>query len=111
MEIARQAATIYLEHRALQVVETWGDDIPDGEICCGFGGFFAVKFPDISARMADDKLANAKATGADMVIAGDLGCLLHLAGRCARRGGTLEFRHAAEVLAGADTAAIGKAEK
>ncbi len=74
-------------------------DFADKEVCCGFGGFFAVKYPEISARMADDKIDDATARGVAMVLAGDLGCLLHLAGRAARRGEKLEFRHAAEVLA------------
>ncbi len=75
-------------------------EMPDGEVCCGFGGFFSVKYPEISARMADDKIANAKSTGADTILGGDLGCLLHLAGRISRRGEALKVRHAAEVLAG-----------
>ena len=84
-------------------------DVADTEVCCGFGGFFAVKYPEISARMADDKIAAAKATGADMLVGGDLGCLLHLAGRLRRRGEKLPVRHAAEVLANmGDTPAIGE---
>ena len=87
-------------------------DIPETEVCCGFGGFFALKYPEISARMADDKLGNILTTGADLLIGGDLGCLLHLAGRAARRGEKLEVRHAAEVLAGmTDGPAIGEDEK
>jgi len=85
------------------------EEIPDGEICCGFGGLFSVKFPEISTRMADDKTANAKATGADLLVGPDLGCLLHLAGRLSRKGDAMEVRHAAEILANmADTPAIGK---
>jgi L-lactate dehydrogenase complex protein LldE len=76
-------------------------DFAEKETCCGFGGFFSVKYPEISARMADDKIADAKARGADMILAGDLGCLLHLAGRLARTGETIKVRHAAEILAGA----------
>jgi L-lactate dehydrogenase complex protein LldE len=75
-------------------------ELSDPEICCGFGGLFSVKYPDISERMADDKLADAKATGASMLVGGDLGCLLHLAGRARRKGIDLEVRHAAELLAG-----------
>lgn len=58
-----------------------------------------MKYPDISERMADDKLADAAATGASMLVGGDLGCLLHLAGRAHRKGLALEVRHAAEILA------------
>jgi L-lactate dehydrogenase complex protein LldE len=74
-------------------------EISDPQTCCGFGGLFSVKYPEISERMADDKIADACATGADTLIGGDLGCLLHLAGRMKRQGKTLAVRHAAEVLA------------
>ena len=84
-------------------------DFSEKETCCGFGGFFSVKYPEISAQRADDKIADAKANGANMILAGDLGCLLHLAGRLSRRGENMSVRHAAEVLAGmGDTAAIGE---
>jgi L-lactate dehydrogenase complex protein LldE len=84
-------------------------DLAEKETCCGFGGFFSIKYPEVSARMADDKIADAKRTGADTLLAGDLGCLLHLAGRISRKGVALRVRHAAEVLAGmADTPAIGE---
>ena len=85
-------------------------DFSEKETCCGFGGFFSVKYPEISARMADDKIADAKANGANMILAGDLGCLLHLAGRLSRRGEAMSVRHAAEVLADmGDSAPIGEA--
>lgn len=84
-------------------------DLVEKETCCGFGGFFSVKYPEISTRMADDKLADAKARGVDMILAGDLGCLLHLAGRLSRKSEGIHVRHAAEILAGmADTPAIGE---
>jgi len=70
------------------------------ETCCGFGGTFCVKYPEISTRMVDDKLAEAQATGAELLLAGDLGCLLNMAGRLARRGERMAVRHVAEVLAG-----------
>jgi L-lactate dehydrogenase complex protein LldE len=76
-------------------------ELSDGEVCCGFGGLFGVKYPEISERMADEKIADATSTGADMLIGGDLGCLLHLAGRMKRKGLTMRVCHAAEVLAGA----------
>jgi L-lactate dehydrogenase complex protein LldE len=75
-------------------------EIKEPQVCCGFGGFFSVKYPDVSARMADDKIADAVSTGAEMLVGGDLGCLLHLSGRIARRGEKLAVRHAAEVMAG-----------
>jgi L-lactate dehydrogenase complex protein LldE len=74
-------------------------ELTDGEVCCGFGGLFSVKYPEISERMADDKIADATATGAEMLIGGDLGCLLHLEGRMKRQGKPMRVRHVAEVLA------------
>jgi L-lactate dehydrogenase complex protein LldE len=70
------------------------------EVCCGFGGTFCVKYPEVATRMVDDKLDDAEATGAELLLAGDLGCLLNMAGRAARRGSRLAVRHLAEVLAG-----------
>ncbi|HWD26233.1 MAG TPA: (Fe-S)-binding protein [Rhizomicrobium sp.] len=75
------------------------NELTDQQVCCGFGGLFSVKYPEISERMADDKIADACATGAGTLIGGDLGCLLHLKGRMARAGKALQVRHAAEVLA------------
>ncbi len=75
-------------------------ELTDGDVCCGFGGLFSVKYPEISQRMADDKIADAGATGADTLVGGDLGCLLHLAGRMERKGVVLRVRHVAEILAG-----------
>lgn len=75
-------------------------ELPDGEPCCGFGGTFCVKFPDISNRMVEEKLVNIKATGADLVLAADMGCLLNIAGKLKREGSKVQARHVAEVLAG-----------
>jgi L-lactate dehydrogenase complex protein LldE len=71
------------------------------EQCCGFGGTFAVKYGDISARIADQKCEDIQSTGADAVVLGDLGCMLNIEGRLRRRG-DLRTRvlHVAEVLAG-----------
>jgi len=74
-------------------------ELPGAEICCGFGGTFAVKYPDISNKMASDKMADIAATGAECVLAGDLGCLLQIAGKLSRAGSGIEARHVAEVLA------------
>jgi L-lactate dehydrogenase complex protein LldE len=80
------------------------------EICCGFGGTFCVKYPEISTAMVDAKIDSIERSGVGTVLAGDLGCLLNIAGRVSRRGLALEVRHVAEVLADmADGAAIGKA--
>lgn len=68
--------------------------------CCGFGGLFCVKYPAVSAQIADRKLDAVLATGADFLVGGDLGCLLHLEGRLQRRGLPLRAVHVAEALAG-----------
>jgi len=84
-------------------------EMAEPEICCGFGGTFCIKFPDISVRMAADKTATIKATGADLLLAGDMGCLLNMAGRLSRENSPIEVRHIAEILAGTTgTPAIGK---
>jgi L-lactate dehydrogenase complex protein LldE len=74
-------------------------ELPGTEVCCGFGGTFCIKYPDISERMASDKIADAARTGADTLLAGDLGCLLNMAGKASRAGKALRVRHVAEVLA------------
>jgi L-lactate dehydrogenase complex protein LldE len=75
-------------------------ELPDAEVCCGFGGTFCVKYPDISDKMVSDKADAVAATGAGAVLAGDLGCLLNIAGKLSRQGRSIEVRHVAEVLAG-----------
>jgi len=80
----------------------------EAETCCGFGGLFCVKYPDISEHMVDEKVDDIVATGADIVLAGDIGCLLNIAGRLKRRGIPVKARHVVEILAGAgDGPAIG----
>jgi L-lactate dehydrogenase complex protein LldE len=75
-------------------------EMEDAELCCGFGGTFCVKYPEISLRMVSDKVERIAATGADTLLAGDLGCLLNIAGRLTRLGREVKVRHVAEVLAG-----------
>jgi L-lactate dehydrogenase complex protein LldE len=75
-------------------------ELPGAEVCCGFGGTFCIKYPEISDKMVSDKEADIVATGAKAVLAGDLGCLLNIAGKLYRHGRRIEVRHVAEVLAG-----------
>ena len=71
------------------------------EQCCGFGGTFAVKYGDISTRIADLKCEDVQSSGADALVLGDLGCMLNIEGRLRRRGDTrTRVLHVAEVLAG-----------
>ena len=76
-------------------------EMQDAEKCCGFGGTFSIKLGDISTRMAENKCANVRATGAQAIVGGDLGCLLNIEGRL-RRTGDKQIRvlHFAEVIAG-----------
>lgn len=76
------------------------NELPGAEVCCGFGGTFCVKYPDISDKMVTDKALDITATGADMLLSGDLGCLLNIAGKLSRHGSRVEVRHVAEILAG-----------
>lgn len=86
-------------------------ELAQPEECCGFGGTFCVKYPEISQKMVTDKAEDVVATGADTLLAGDLGCLMNIAGRLQRMGSPVKVRHVAEVLAGAATGpAIGEAE-
>jgi L-lactate dehydrogenase complex protein LldE len=75
-------------------------EMNEAEVCCGFGGTFCVKYPAISNAMLEHKLANIEKSGADLLLAGDLGCLLNMAGKLTRSGSSIEVRHVAEVLAG-----------
>ncbi len=75
-------------------------EMADPEICCGFGGLFCVKYPEISVRMVSDKTKDIVATAADTLLAGDMGCLMNMAGRLQREGHATHVRHVAEVLAG-----------
>jgi L-lactate dehydrogenase complex protein LldE len=75
-------------------------EMRDCEVCCGFGGTFAVKYGDVSNAIVEKKCANIVETGADLILAGDLGCLMNMAGKLKRDGKAVEVRHVAEVLAG-----------
>jgi L-lactate dehydrogenase complex protein LldE len=84
-------------------------EMADPDVCCGFGGTFCVKYPDISIRMAADKARDVSSTGTALLLAGDMGCLLNMAGRLKREGSAVQSRHVAEVLAGmTDLPAIGE---
>ena len=86
-------------------------ELNDANVCCGFGGTFCVKYPDISNRMVSNKMDEIVATGAETLLAGDMGCLMNMAGKLQREGANVRVRHVAEVLAGmADGPAIGEPE-
>ena len=83
-------------------------EMGEAETCCGFGGLFSVKFGDIATHIAERKCANIAASGADAVVLGDLGCMLHIEGRLRRRGDLkTKVLHVAEVLAGTNVIGDG----
>jgi L-lactate dehydrogenase complex protein LldE len=71
------------------------------DMCCGFGGTFSVRLPDVATAMADDKIAQTEATAAAIMLTGDTGCLMHIAGRMSRRGSAVRPMHLATFLAAA----------
>ena len=75
-------------------------EMDETEVCCGFGGTFAVKYGDISSAIVERKAQNIVESGAPTVLAGDLGCLINIAGKLSRNGSPVAVRHIAEVLAG-----------
>jgi L-lactate dehydrogenase complex protein LldE len=81
--------------QGLEVVE-----VSERDACCGFGGTFSVKYPDISNAIVEDKTKRIAETGCNLLIAGDLGCLMNMAGKLKRVGSPIKVRHVAEVLAG-----------
>ena len=107
MGVKAQPRQLLASVQGLALVEMAGTDE-----CCGFGGTFCVKYPEISTKMVDDKIAHIQASGATTVLGGDLGCLLNIAGRLKRRGLPVRVMHTAEVLAGyGRQPAIGEPEQ
>ncbi|MFJ2743788.1 (Fe-S)-binding protein [Streptomyces sp. NPDC087440] len=74
-------------------------ELPGADECCGFGGTFAVKNSDVSAAMGEDKLRNARSTGAEVLCGADNSCLMHLGGMLRRQGSPQRALHLAEILA------------
>ncbi len=81
------------------------NEMQDADVCCGFGGTFCIKYPDISNSIVQKKIEKIEDSGADTLLAGDLGCLMNMAGKLSKdnilskQGGKIEVRHIAEVLA------------
>jgi len=87
-------------------------ELNEAETCCGFGGLFAAKYGELSNAIVSRKADDIRGAKADTVLAGDLGCLMNMAGRLQREGSAVVARHVAEVLAGmADGPAIGESQK
>ncbi len=90
-----RAPRALLEGAGVEFVE-----LPGADECCGFGGSFAVRLPDVSAAILGRKLENVRATGADAVVACDAGCILQMAGGARRAADRVRVLHLAELLAG-----------
>lgn len=93
--VLQQPRTLLANVRGFTQVE-----LDEAESCCGFGGTFSVKFPEVSTAIVDRKVADIEQTGADTIVAGDMGCLMNIAGRISRQGKPIKAFHIAEVLAG-----------
>jgi L-lactate dehydrogenase complex protein LldE len=93
-----------IQHQPRKLLDTVTDlkrtELENADTCCGFGGTFCVKYSEISGEIVSKKTEDIKASGADMVLAGDMGCLMNIAGRLRREGAPQDVRHVAEVLAG-----------
>jgi L-lactate dehydrogenase complex protein LldE len=106
--IKRQPRTLLKSVNGLVIKE-----MGDSEVCCGFGGTFCVKYSDISNKIVEKKAEDIVATGAELLLAGDMGCLMNMAGKLQREGygDRVKVRHVAEVLAGMiDGPSIGEAD-
>ena len=84
-------------------------ELEQAEVCCGFGGLFAAKYGELSNAIVSKKADDIKSADVDTVLAGDLGCLMNMAGKLSREGSPVKVRHVAEILAGmAEGPAIGE---
>lgn len=87
-------------------------EMAEAEVCCGFGGTFCLKYPELSEAMVEKKVQNILRSGAEVVVGGDLGCLMNIGGRLARIAAPVRVYHTLEVLAGlADGPGIGGASR
>jgi len=77
-------------------------ELPGADECCGFGGSFSVRLPEVSAAILKRKIANVEATGADCLVACDAGCLMQMGGGLSRKGSRVKAVHLAQILAGTD---------
>ncbi len=93
--IKEQPRQLLASVKGLELVE-----MEENEVCCGFGGTFSIKYPDISNAMVSKKIDHVAMATPDLLLAGDLGCLMNMAGKLKREGSSITVRHVAEVLAG-----------
>ena len=96
---ARQPRELLAKIAGIELVE-----LAERDSCCGFGGLFSVKYPDISNAIVERKTATVAAAAPELLLSGDLGCLMNIAGKLSRQGSAIACRHVAEVLAGETSA-------
>ncbi len=94
--LGQEARALLARTPGLELVE-----LTRAQDCCGFGGAFSVKHPELSVAIADRKLDDIEASGVDALVGGDVSCLLHLGTRLQARGSRVRCLHFAEILAGA----------
>ena len=94
LNINSQPRTLLRHINGLEFIE-----MKDSDTCCGFGGTFAMNYPEISTAMVDDKIENILASGAKIVTGCDISCLMNIQGRLSRRGEDVKVMHIAELLA------------
>lgn len=95
LDVRAQPRKLLRSVAGLELVE-----MAETDVCCGFGGTFAVKYGEISSAIVEKKTQNIVDSGAPTLLAGDLGCLMNMAGKMSREGRNVQVRHVAEVLAG-----------
>lgn len=112
LSIKKQPRTLLQQVKKLKL-----EEMADADECCGFGGLFCVKFADISNQMVENKIKHIEQSAAEILVSGELGCLLHMAGKLSKQGKKIQARHLVEVLVegmgeGLDVPALcqGKAE-
>ncbi len=98
--VRSQPRKLLAQHAGVKIHE-----MDNSEICCGFGGTFCIKYPEISTRLVDNKIEGIEKADAEMVLGGDLGCLMNITGRLKRSGNPTNVFHFAELLLGEDPGA------
>ena len=74
-------------------------DLPEANVCCGFGGATSIEYPEVGQGIVGRKLDNVRSTGARVLCTDNPGCILHLRGAAAAAGDAFEVRHIVELLA------------
>ena len=95
MGVAAQPRKLLKSLDGIELVE-----MTDRDVCCGFGGAFSIKYPEISNAMVSQKMDRVLEAKADVLTGADLGCLMNIAGKASREGKAIDVRHVAEILAG-----------